>query len=224
MTASTSRLEKPNADLRYWLANEDWYMSRYTREWLERTPQKEATDALAQIAEDAVAEPRAPWAVVATIVASAGLATSDGIGGKGPGARKAGTRAALILADMQDARALPPLIRVFSTGGFLQSKYQDQIETALTQFLAAAEAKNDPDIARYAGDIRALTERIWQSGERQDLSASLADLLITTIHYLQSLGGWENVRVLNLIRETALANAAKQPNRARVQNACAVPA
>ena len=213
---------KSDADLRYWLANEDWYMSRYTREWLDRTPADTAANTLAEIAEDAVAEPRAPWAVVATIVASAGLATSDGIGGKGPGARKAGTRAALILADMQDGRAIPALIRVFSTGGFLQSKYQDQIETALTKYFSTEE--NGPEVARHAGDIRLLVERIWQSGERQDLTTSLADLLVAALHSLQSLGGWENVRVVTTIRETALANATRQPNRVRVQAACAIPA
>ncbi|MES2459931.1 MAG: hypothetical protein V4671_05050 [Armatimonadota bacterium] len=206
---------QPDTDLRYWLANEDWYMSRYTREWLERTPPEIAADTLAAIAEDAVAEPRAPWAIVATVVASAGLATSDGIGGKGPGSRKAGTRAALILAERGDSRAIPPLVRVFSTGGFLQSKYQSQIETALAKLLESADAPSG--LPTYAGDIRTLAECIWQSGERQDLSPAHADLLLAAIRTLDAIGGPAELAIIRAIAESTAGNVARQPQRARVK-------
>jgi hypothetical protein len=212
-----SAVTTPDADLRYWLANEDWYMSRYTREWLQRTPGDEASDTLAAIAVDAVAEPRAPWAVMATVVASAGLATSDGIGGKGPGARKAGTRAALILAELNDLRCISPLVRVFSTGGFLQSKYQSQIESALFQVLSGIE--NTHDSARYTPDVRELVERIWKSGERRDLSPAHADLVIAGIKFLHNVGGPDNLATVHAIISDQSASAARQPQRARVKQA-----
>jgi predicted nucleic acid-binding protein len=212
-----SVLNTSDADLRYWLANEDWYMSRYTREWLQRTPSDEATDTLAAIAEDAVAEPRAPWAVMATVVASAGLATSDGIGGKGPGARKAGTRAALLLAERNDPRCIPPLVRVFSTGGFLQSKYQSQIESALLRVLSSQDMKQS--LTPYAPDIRELVERIWKNGERRDLPAAQADLVIAAIHFLYNVSGTENTELVRGIASRHTANTARQPHRARVKQA-----
>jgi hypothetical protein len=152
---------------------------------------------------------------VATIVASAGLATSDGIGGKGPGARRAGTRAALMLADRGDPRCIAPLVRVFSTGGFLQNKYQDQIEAALTKFLT--HEGDRPEVARFAPDIRLLADRLRQGGERGDLSPGRADLLIAILRCLEPLGGPENLALLRAIAGSASGSPARQPQRARVK-------
>ena len=109
-------------ELRYWLVNEDWYMSRHTREWLERTPPDEAADLLARIAQDANPEPRSAWSMFLTGIASSGFSPSNAIAGKGPDERKAGTRAALMLANLNDARCVAPLVRVFETNGLWQNK------------------------------------------------------------------------------------------------------
>lgn len=202
-------------DLRYWLANEDWYPSQYTRQWLERTPAEEAADTLAHVAEDAQPEPRAFWSVAITFLSIAGLTTSDGIAGSGPGARKAGTRAALLLIERDDPRGVAPLARVFSTDGILQSKYQEQIEQALTVFLSRneAQAKDAP----YLADLRTLAHRLWQVGSLRDLSQARADLLLVLLRFLQTAGGEANQAVLQSITGTTVKTA----NRLRVRTAVA---
>ena len=221
MTAEAAKTtQEPDTDLRYWLANEDWYPSRYTQQWMARTPKSEAADTLAAISEDAIAEPRAPWAVAATIVASAGLATSDGIGGKGPGSRKAGTRAALMLAEMGDARAIAPLVRVFTTGGFLRSKYQEQIEAALTKLLTGAT--DSLELAANAPDIRTLADRIRHShNDRGDLPEVHTNLVIAAIRVLHAIGGAENTALLRTLAEDAVSSPGKRPNRVKIQQTAA---
>ncbi len=198
------------SELRYWLANEDWYISQYARQWLLRTPPQEAADVLARIAEDAQAEPRSFFSVAATVIATSGFATSTGIAGEGPDARRAGTRAALMLANLQDARCLPPLVRVFHTGGFLQSKYREMIEAALLRFLTEAEGR--ADVLPFVSDIRSLAEGIWgRENERHDLSPAFKNLLIVALRWLQAANGEADRALLTAIATRAVAD--KQTNR-----------
>src|SRR5690242_12732445 len=98
-------------DLRYWLTNEDWYMSSHTRRWLESTQLQEAADLLARIAEDANPEPRWGLSAFLSVLAVSGFSFTGAIAGKGPQIRKAGIRAALMLANLNDLRSIPPLVR-----------------------------------------------------------------------------------------------------------------
>jgi hypothetical protein len=199
-------------ELRYWLANEDWHMSAYTRNWLARTPPDAAADILADIAEDARAEPRAPLSVLTTVFASSGMATSDAIGGKGPGARRAGARAALMLARMGDIRAIAPLIRIFDLDWLWQSKYQTEVEAALTRLLP----NTGPETRRYETEIRQLAERIWDFGRpRRDLSPSLTELLLVILSCLPAADGEPNQTLLQTIAGATVKGA----NRQRVQEA-----
>ena len=201
-------------DLRYWLSNEDWYMSTYTRQWLERTPSAVAADVLAHIAEDAKPEPTDFFSVLAIFFASSGLATSTGIAGGGPKARKAGTRAALLLADMGDVRSVAPLVRVFTTGGMMQSKYQENIEKTLRHFLT--RATEDPTLAVPVSDIEILADRIWQYGNGQkELTPAFTDLLLTALQFLHVRGEESSKTLLKTIAESPV----KGPNRQKIQQA-----
>lgn len=208
-------------ELRYWLANEDWYKSRYTMRWQERTPHDEAADTLAEIAQSAQPEPRALWSVAATIFASSGLATSDGIAGGGAGARKAGTRAALMLAEMEDPRCIAPLVRVFSLGGgLLQNKYHDQITAALLRVLSAAAEGPSPEFVRAAPEVRTLAERIWgtEADLRRDLVPVHTELLRAALQFLAAAGGWDNTEVLRKVA----ASPVRAPNRLRARDCAQV--
>ncbi len=105
--------------LRYWLANEDWYPSACTTRFLKTTPPEEAADMLVLIAEDAQPEPHSYSVTLYNAFATAGFMPSAG--GKIP-RRKAGVRAALLLAQLNDSRCISPLIRVFETQSVWQSK------------------------------------------------------------------------------------------------------
>jgi len=200
-------------DLRYWLANEDWHMSAYTRNWLARTAPDVASDLLANIAEDARAEPRAPLSVLSTLFASSGMATSDAIAGKGPGSRRAGARAALMLARMGDARAIAPLARVFDLGWLWQSKYQEEVEAALTLLLS--DTPTNPLDRRYEIELRTMAWRAWGAGgEQRDLSPSLTGLLLAALPHLNAYGDEPNIALLQTIAE---ARRARGANRARVR-------
>jgi len=207
--------ENDEIELRYWLANEDWYQSQYVRQWLARTPPHEAAEVLARIASDAEAEPTDFFSVAATVVATSGFATSTGIAGGGPDARRAGTRAALMLADLNDARCIPPLVRVFYTGGVLRNKYSDLIEAALLRFLTEAEKQGNADLSPIAPDLRLLADRVWHFEARRDLGPARADLLAVTLRLLQQFGGEANRALMTSI--TAPPAPAKHPNRRALQ-------
>jgi len=168
-------------ELRYWLANEDWYPSRYTREWLERTPPDMASETLARIAEDAYPESHLPWVVFFAALAVAGFFPSNAIAGRRPDARKAGLRAALMLADRNNARALPALVRVFETSGVWQGKYQEKIEAAL---LRLTDKSASPKMQQYAPDILALAERLRAFGGRREISPRNTRLLLALLPHL----------------------------------------
>lgn len=121
------------ATLRRSLAQEDVYMSHSTREWLKRTPHEEALNILAEIAADAQPERRSIVQHCVTMLL-ASFATSDGLNPKAV-ARRVGTRAAIMLADMDDPRALPPLVRVFELNMMRQGNYQELVEKSLTRYL-----------------------------------------------------------------------------------------
>jgi hypothetical protein len=200
-------------DLRHWLEMEDWYLSRHTQEWLDRTPPSEAAEVLANIAEDADREPRGSWSGVAMAIATAGFSPSGAIAGKGPAKRKAGTRAALILADMGDLRSVPALARTFDR----QGKYQSLIESALLRILPAAEAEATGAAAKYAPAVLDLAERIREMSGR-DLSPAHADLLIASLRFLNAAGSAPGRALLRTLAE-APPPPNGRPGRALVREA-----
>lgn len=194
-------------DLRYWLVNEDWYMSRHTREWLEATPADEAADLLARVAQDAQPEPRSAWSMFITGFASAGFAPSNAIAGAGPNNRKSGIRAAVMLGNQGDFRALVPLLRVFEPDPRWQNKYQRQIADALIELLSAAP---DAESRRFAPEIRALADRIWRFGApKRDLPDPLTDVLLAALRWLAAIDP--------SAAEAVLVASAETPNRSRVR-------
>lgn len=194
--------------LGYWLANEDWYMSRHTRQWLDQTPPAVATDTLARIAEQAAKEPQALWYRAAATFA-AGFSPS-GVADPRMAARKAGLRAALMLADLGDVRAVVPLVRVWEPDPARQGKYHPRIEESLSRLLANVAPE---DVPVLAPELRALAQTVWQTGgERRDLSPLLADLLKIVFRLLESSGEANSTDTL-LPPVHAKPN---QPNRARV--------
>jgi hypothetical protein len=214
-TTAENATEQAAGDIRYWLANEDWYPSAYTRAWLERTPPDVAADILAQIAEDADLEARSSWSIFLMIFAVAGFSPSNAIAGKHPDDLKAGIRAALLLAGMNDARAIPPLVRVYETDSLRQSKYQEKIEPALTRVLNhVLSAANDHEIHQYADDIRQLTARAWGfGGGRRELPPGTTELLLTALRWLGRSRTEGDARLLRFIA----ASQGRKPNRIRVK-------
>jgi hypothetical protein len=203
--------------LRYWLATEDIYTSTYVREWLERTPLEEAAGILAGIAEYAQPEPHSFWYMFSRGFTMM-FTTSEIISDRSPAGRKAGIRAALLLADMDDPNCLPPLARAFETQAFWEGKYQEAIEEALIRFLSDADGR--PDIAPFAADINNLALRIWQSGGgRKELSPRRANLLIAALHCLKGIAGESEIVLLSLLLRLIAATRTSTPNRARVQEA-----
>jgi hypothetical protein len=201
-------------DLRYWLTNEDWYFSQHTRAWLERTPRGEAAEVLARVAADAALEPRTVGNFFATLVTTAGLTPAGAIAGVGPHERKAGTRAALLLAHLGDARAVPALARVWDARESRRSQYHELIEKALTVYLS--EPAHDGDLAEHAETLRDLARRLWQpETPRRDLTAPTADLLIAALRPLAAMNAPEDRA---LLREIADAEG-HGPNRQRVRDA-----
>lgn len=187
-------------------------MSRYTREWLERTPPDQAAEALARIAERAQAEPHS---LVNQFVGmlTAAFATSPNLEG-GRVARRVGTRAALALASLDDARSIPPLVRVFEPKPLWQGKYQELVEKALAALLSQLVGR--PKLHPYADDLRKLVQRIWNTGRpAQNLSEGVVEVLIAALRCLHALGEPSDLTLLQSIA----AGAETNPGRRRVQEA-----
>ncbi len=200
-------------ELRHWLANEDWYPSRHTRLWLERTDPEVAADVLAGLAERADLESKNP-AVQFLATFAAGFSPSGTIGGEAAIDRKAGIRAALMLAEMGDVRSVPPLVKIFEPYQTRQSKYQGQIEKLLSSLFTQAAQNPTPEIVpTCAAPARTLAERIWNERANYDLNQSLADLLVKTARLLIAIENEPNRLFLNQIVESATA----RPNRKQVQ-------
>jgi hypothetical protein len=223
LTAEQEKAADQLKTLRYWLATEDIYTSTYVREWLERTPVEEAADVLARIAENAQPEPHSLWYMFSRGFTMM-FTTSEIISDKSPAGRKAGIRAALLLADMDDPRCLPPLARAFETTAFWEGKYQEAIEETLLRFLS--EAVERPDIVQFDGDatsmalqflsLRLLAVQIWQSGRgRKELSTRRANLLIATIQCQNVFNEALDGKLIGSIIEAKAAT----PNRDRVKQA-----
>jgi hypothetical protein len=196
--------------LLYWLANEDVYTSDYVRGWLERTPPEQAADDLFLIARLAQPEPHSIWYAFlrATIMV---LATADSVSELSPAGRKAGLRAALLLAKRGDTRAIAPLARVFETEGMWKGRYQDAIEAALLQLLSGGEGQSG--IHEYAEALRGLAAQIWRSSRGKDLPPRLADLLIAALRRLSIEGAPEDITLFKSIASQRTTT----PNWARVQ-------
>jgi hypothetical protein len=122
-----------------------------------------------------------------------------------------------MLARMGDARAIAPLARVFDTGWLWQSKYQADVEAALTRLLTGAAGW--PEARPYEADVRQLAERVWGSGRQlaTDLTPAHAALLMAALPYLHA-GGAASAALVDAIaaapvkgaRRTEVREAARQ--------------
>lgn len=193
----------------YWLANEDLYTSDSVRIWMDRNPPETVADDLARLAANAQPEPRSFWYGLFRGFMMA-FGTSDAVSEKGPGGRKAGVRAALLLARMGDLRSLPPLVRAFETHWNRKGKYQDSIERALLGLVENSTGM--PETRAYAQDTAMLLERIWRSGGT-DLSPQSADLAIAAV---RALAASENDHARRILHEIA-ASKSSSPNKMRVR-------
>ncbi len=182
LNGSIGLMTETEDTLRYWLAQEDWYPSRYTQTFLENTPPEEIGDTLARIAADAEPEPHSYAALLYTAFATAGFLPSAG--GKIP-RRKAGVRAALLLAERDDPRCIPALTRVFETESVWQNKYQEQIVAALTRYLTKAASGNSEH--PYGDEVEQLATRIWNIQPNSDLPVNFARLLLSALRYLHAV-------------------------------------
>jgi hypothetical protein len=207
--------EEELSTLQYWLVNEDVYTSSYVLKWLKRTPSQEAADTLACIAQQAYPESHSlAWMFFHGLTAM--LTTAEIVSKNSPAGRKAGIRAALLLAGRNDPRALAPLARVFEPHWFWESKYQPAIEAALLSFLSKAEP--GLNLSSYRDALLGVAERLWHNGAgRKELSARRADLLIALLQQL-STGGEERERRL---LKTISAGEARSLQRGRVQETAA---
>lgn len=212
-TAPKRAEERTN--LQYWLANEDLYMSSWVRKWLERTPPEEAEAMLAEIAEMAQPESHSLLRMYFHGLISM-LTTAEIISEKSPAGRKAGTRAAMMLANRGDLRALAPLVRVFEPHWFWKGKYQEAIEAALLHLIS--HAPEETDWTPHHSDLRTLAEAVWQiGGGRQELSARQADLLLAALRPLRSGSATATASLLKTISSADV----RTPQRRRVREAVA---
>ncbi len=214
-TDSDPRLPKRLHKLLYWLANEDVYTSDYVRGWLERMPPREVADDLLLIATYAQPEPHSLWHAIWRGVIML-LATTDSVSETGPAGRKAGTRAALLLANRNDPHAVAPLVRVFEPQGMWTGRYQNAIEAALHRLLSNPVRQSE--VLEYADALRTLIAKIRRSAGKTDLSSSLADLLIAALRHLRTASAEQDAALLNSIA----AEQTTKPNLARVQRAAIV--
>lgn len=199
----------------YWLANEDVYTSPYVRNWLKSTPPIEVADMLADIARNARPETISLGDMIMQGVLMM-FTTSAIISEKSPSGRKAGTRAAILLANRKDFRSLPPLVRVFETRWFWAGKYQETIEKSLLHLLDGAA--DLPKIRQYARELRKLAEIIWDSGHRRrELSRSLTSLMLKILPCLALVGETPDLELLKSIASSRAATA----HRKQVKDAAA---
>lgn len=198
--------------LRYWLAQEDWYPSSYTQKFLDTNSGEVVGDTLARIAGDAEPEPHSYGALLYTAFATIGFMPSAG--GKIL-RRKAGVRAALLLAERNDARCVPALIRVFETEGVWQNKYHEQIVSALTRYFA--DAADGGEETGYVTEVAGLVARIWEHAQNTDLSPSLARLLLSAAGYLRATGAKQHA-ILRTIAQSEPPRPMRREVRDRLRN------
>jgi hypothetical protein len=202
-------ISKSEVDLRYWLYEEDIYTSRHTREWLARTDPREAAELLERIAQDAEIERLSPLKEFLMGMAVA-FTTSSNLLGNAHKARKCGVRAALILAEMGNPRAIPPLVRILETDGRPEGKYQPHVEAALLRLLASKES----NLPRYVPQMRDMLERIWRRrGGKGDIPARLAALLEAALPHIRGSGDPESRELL----DSLASSSATGRNRAKIQ-------
>jgi len=140
------------------------------------------------------------------------LTTAEIISEKSPAGRKSGIRAAMLLANLGDLRALAPLVRAFESHWFWKGKYQEGIEAALLHLLS--QTPDTTDWTPYRSDLRTLAEAIRQIGRgHQELSARQADLLIIALKRLASAKDAETAALLHTVASTDT----RTPHRARVR-------
>ena len=173
--------------VRYWLANEDRYMSGYVRNYLETTPFSEASDDLALIATSAGCEPHSLLNALLGGFLKV-FTTAESVNERSPAGRKAGIRAALLLAHRQDPRCLAPLVRSLELGIFWAGAHQRRMEEALILFLESSPEAMD--LTPYSQTLSDLAKRIWRSRSlRKDLSGERISLLLLSLDWLKRIGG-----------------------------------
>ena len=197
--------------LQYWLANEDIYTSTFVKNWLKRTPRGEAADALASIAKYARPESRSPLTMM-FLGLTAMLTTAEIISINSPAGRKAGIRAALLLANLNDVRCLMPLVAVFEMHWFWEGKYQQAIESALLRFLLKDD--DSLDWKMHIETLQSLAERIWLSGDaKQDLSVRRTDLLVAALRRMKLTP--ESARPATSLLLRKIVDGVRTPQRRR---------
>ena len=197
-----------NQKLRYWLANEDWYISSHTRDWLVRTPPEEAARTLAEIAESAGLERGGLLSLAQTLLAAFSISGSVTTG---PASRKAGIRAAIMLGRMKDARAISPLARVYTPSH--PGKYHKLIEEALTDAISHGDSQT---IRSQVSIVEGLAEIIWTSVRAgRDFDNTRADLLIAAMSALVQPGAKSASGIVRMVAESR----SEKPNRVRAREA-----
>ncbi len=180
--------------LRYWLATEDVYISPYVREWLAKTDRCAAVDTLFGFALHAASEPRSIFRMMINgymVVFSSSEIVRDNT----PGARKAGKRAALLLASMGDLRSLQPLVNAFEAHWFWQGSYQTEIEKALLKLLS--NLPPSANLSAQMDNLVKLANIIWKLKSR--ITERQAEILIQILPLLRANGSVTDMAILKKI-------------------------
>ncbi|MBC8139815.1 MAG: hypothetical protein H7Y38_00060 [Armatimonadetes bacterium] len=211
MPPSTAMTDTTDTEetLRYWLAQEDVYPSRYTQNFLKETAEDDAGDILDSIARDAEPQMHSYLELLWTAFATIGFLPSGG--GKIP-RRKAGVRAALMLSDRDDARCVAPLVRVFETDPMWQNRYQTQIVSALTHYFSRNAGK--VTASEVVADAERIAGRVWRYTPRRDLPEAWARLVVAALSFVHAAGAGAD-----LLDAVAGAKVDTLPNRAGVREA-----
>ncbi len=194
--------------VRYWLANEDRYMSGYVRKYLETTPFDEASNDLELIASSAGREPHSLFDALLGGFLQV-FTTAESVNESSPAGRKAGIRAALLLAHRQDPRCLSPLVRSLELGIFWAGAHQRRMEEALILFLESSPKAIG--LTPYSKTLNDLVKLIWRSRSlRNDLSKKRISLLLLSSDWLKRIGG---VKGRELLVEIATAKTSQHGRR-----------
>ncbi len=179
---------------------------------MEREPRKEVAEMLTKIANVANHEPHTLWTLLFNSFVGV-FTTSEVVTEHSPAGRKAGIRAALLLASWNDPRSLKPLALAFETDWFWQGSYQDAIETALHRFLSNPD---NHDLEIQSEPLRILAQRVWRSGGvGRELAPRRADIIQYILKILSKMDEPANVKLIQAIA----VSKARTPNRSRVKAA-----
>lgn len=212
-------------------------------------PASAAADLLAKIADGVVTQRHARRKAAVTVlvggglvaaglclfsnpavpVAGAGVALNLAVGGFSDGTRAA-RRAALLLAERDDYRAIAPLARLWEVcPSPTAARDNEQVEHALTRLLTALTAHKYENVADDA--VRDLLARAFPLPGRKpspathaDLPDARADLLLSALRYLaHATPGKDSALSHDLIARIAAAPVPElAPNRATLHETAAL--